>query len=194
MPGWRERALTRYTGEKVGIQSLDGDYWIKPCKLGIEEYEAIAAFQATAERNMASDKDLLEEIRRQGPADEKDLEEFEKKIPKILKETKNQLRAVMMFEPAGIHLLKTAILKGIREHNLDDADGKIVEWNKELVDQIVNFDKLALEIFTAVMTYHNNSPLPRGKSGKSKTRQNGSSKAKTSPEVKNTQTEANLTK
>lgn len=202
MPGWKERATTRYTGERVAIEAMDGDYWIVPQKLGMEDMERIYSLQekVDGEKRLRYQAAGITSI-----AAERVLKRFRDELPenssreqreRILREeviTEGQceviLDAAQLFTPEVVEMMRIGILGGVYDHNFDDEDGKRLAWDRELVDQLLAYPEVAGEVFGAVMEY--NRPLASGKSRKSGTRRSGSTAGSSSEKsAKTTRTEA----
>lgn len=185
MPGWKERATTKYTGERVQIASMDGDYWIVPQKLGMEAMERIYALQ---EKVDAVRRARYKEAGVSGVTAERVLKRFKDELPedstreqreRILREegiTELQcdvvLAAAQLFTVEAVDMMRIGLAGGVHDHNFDDEAGKPLAWGKELVEELLAYPEVAGEIFGAVMEY--NRPLASGKSRKSGTRRSGS--------------------
>jgi hypothetical protein len=152
MSGWKKAAMIGVIGEKEYLKSFgDGKYFVIPKKISILSAQKM--------------RKLFEAL---SIAEEKQIAEDETTSP----ENAQQLVVTKMMEDSPEffnEFMRQMLLGGVYDHNLDDENGNVLEWNDDLVGQICNMAEdnysVPLEIFGVVSRY--NAPLQKPLSEKS---------------------------
>lgn len=168
--GWQKRAITRSSGEKVDLETLEG-YWIVPKKLSLDVMQ-----QITDGQGIDIDSDSLKD---------KSEEEIKNAIEKAYQ--KRSGKKFSLSDEGFQSMLKLAFLNGVYDHNFDavaDKDGKRVPmatldamsekefdekikkgdlingkvvWDEGLYSEMREYTETLFEIFKIVMGF--NRPL-----------------------------------
>ena len=62
--GWKQRVVTKTVGEKVDLECMDNEYWIKPKKLSIDAMQQIMKYnrvELSDEELKSGDIDKIEQ-------------------------------------------------------------------------------------------------------------------------------------
>jgi len=146
--GWQKRAITRSSGVKVELETLEG-YYIIPKKLSLDVMQ-----QITDGQGIDIDSDSLTD---------KSEEEIKEAIEKAYQ--KRSGKKFSLSDEGFQNMLKLAFLNGVYDHNFDavaDKDGNLVPVatldamsDKEFDEKIKNGDLVSGKVVWDENLYHN---------------------------------------
>lgn len=174
---WSAAARNTRLGPKTELKTLDG-YWVRPQKLSVDARNELrrlsagmAAKMPPSERKELNDiqaklraeRERIDELRENGEgADtEFDLHTF------LSDEEWHTLIGSFETIESQLPMMRLYLLKGIGDHNFDDEDGEQVPWGLDLVEQLLEYEDVAEEIFNIVRAWDH--PLAQGSEGSSST-------------------------
>jgi len=171
---WEQAARVSILGEKRELESLPG-YWIRPKKYGVRGENDInaASLRETKSIPIKIQRKLLEAF--------KDKEQLtDEELASILDD--DELDAILDKQRQNTSktydVMRLVLLYGIGAHNFDDQDSSSEVVSEALVEQILEYEPIAEEVFGIVAAH--NRPLASGMSSTSETQPNTSTTAQNS--------------
>jgi len=164
--GWKASARRARVGEKVALETIEGEYWVRPQKLSVDAagdlreliLEAGKYATPTTQRLL---KEKAVEWLDAHPEAEDGYEPTIRDLQLLMNDEEwERITSIMNVAAADKEQLRLLMIHGIAESNLTDEKGNNIAWSEELVDQLMDFEALAREISGIAQRW--NAPLPQG--------------------------------
>lgn len=164
--GWKASARRARIGEKVPLETIEGEYWIRPQKLSVDaagDYRRLmlAAGKCATPATQRLIKEKSAEWLAEHPEAEDGYEPTMVDIQLLMTDEEwERITSIMDIASADNAQLRLLMIEGVAESNLTDEKGNNIAWSEELVDQLMEFEALAREISGVAQRW--NAPLPAG--------------------------------